>query len=69
MKKEQQRLLLEAKLNLLIEEHHNLDEAIVNIIKNGIPDMLLLQRMKKRKLVLKDEIRTIKKTLVPDILA
>ena len=31
--------------------------------------MLLLQRMKKRKLVLKDEIRTIKKMLIPDILA
>jgi len=69
MKKEQRKLLLQAKLNLLIQEHRDLDEAIARIIESGSADMLLLQRMKKRKLILKDEIRAIKKTLVPDILA
>ena len=69
MKKQQQRLLLEGKLQILMEEHRDLDEAVERMAESGVSDMLRLQRLKKRKLMLKDEIAKIKRMLVPDILA
>ena len=48
-------------------EHRDLDE-VVNTLSNRIDvDQLLLRRMKKRKLQLKDQIARLKSQLVPDL--
>lgn len=51
----------------LKEEHRDLDEAIHQISANPYSDQLRLKRMKKRKLLLKDEIKKIESGLIPDI--
>lgn len=48
-------------------EHRDLDEAIGRLDVADDRDDLLLRRMKKRKLYLKDEIIRLKMQLVPDI--
>jgi len=48
-------------------EHRDLDEAIARLIDLPNRDDLLLSRMKKRKLQLKDQILQLKMLLVPDI--
>lgn len=48
-------------------EHRDLDE-VVNTLSNRIDvDQLLLRRMKKRKLQLKDQIARFKSQLIPDL--
>ena len=57
------------KLNDLINQHAELDDAIERI-NEAIPfDQIKLQRLKKRKLVLKDEIKKLKSNILPDIIA
>lgn len=51
----------------LREEHRDLDEAIHQMAANPFCDQLRLRRMKKRKLVLKDEISKLKSKLIPDM--
>jgi hypothetical protein len=48
-------------------EHRALDEAIVQFVQSGLRDDLHLQRMKKRKLLLKDSITRLEMGLIPDI--
>ena len=48
-------------------EHRDLDEAIDRLQEATDRDDLLLKRMKKRKLQLKDQILRLKMQLVPDI--
>lgn len=48
-------------------EHRDLDAAIVMLAESSTADLLQLQRMKKRKLQLKDHIIQLKMQLVPDI--
>ncbi len=48
-------------------EHRDLDAAIGRLDTDAERDDLLLRRMKKRKLYLKDEILRLKMQLVPDI--
>lgn len=61
---------LREKLEELRLEHRDLDEAILRITNGtGTPDMLALQRMKKRKLVLKDMILKLESMLIDDIIA
>jgi hypothetical protein len=59
------RLLLE----LLKTEHRRLDEEITQLREAGAIDQLEIARLKKRKLLLKDEIRVLHDRLVPDITA
>lgn len=48
-------------------EHRDLDE-VVNTLSNRIDvDQLLLRRMKKRKLQIKDQIARLKSQLIPDL--
>jgi hypothetical protein len=61
--------ILHAKLEALILEHRDLDEIITMIAANPSVDLLKLQRLKKRKLAIKDEIRYIHAQLLPDIIA
>lgn len=60
-------LELQKLLIRLSEEHRDLDEAIHQMAVNPWCDQLRLRRMKKRKLVLKDEIQKVRSRLIPDI--
>jgi len=60
---------LREHLVLLKAEHRDLDDAILALSQRSVPDMLQLQRLKKRKLQLKDEITKAESQLLPDIIA
>ena len=60
---------LKEKLNELINQHSELDEAIERINEKIPFDQVKLQRLKKRKLVLKDEIKKLNSQILPDIIA
>ena len=57
------------KLDEMRTEHRDLDEAILRLTDSAVHDMLSLQRMKKRKLVLKDMIIKYESMLIDDIIA
>ena len=56
------------KLHELRSEHRDLDTVIARIGERS-PDQLHLQRLKKRKLLLKDEISWLESRLIPDNIA
>ncbi len=60
---------IKEKLVELSQEHHDLDAAIHALIETGSGDTLLVQRLKKKKLALKDEIAVLEDQLFPDIIA
>ena len=60
---------LRAKLAQLSEEHSYLNAAISALMKSGSADLLQLSRLKKRKLLLKDQISQIEDSFLPDIIA
>jgi hypothetical protein len=57
------------ELARLRQEHRDLDAAIEALQTQSRPDNLQLQRLKKRKLVLKDRISALEDKLLPDIIA
>ncbi|MCX8509614.1 MAG: DUF465 domain-containing protein [Rhodobacteraceae bacterium] len=61
--------VLRVKLEVLRQEHRDLDEAIGAMESAGRADQLALRRLKKRKLHLKDQIARIEDILTPDIIA
>jgi hypothetical protein len=60
---------LEAELTRLQQEHRDLDAAIDALHQSPAPDLLRLQRLKKRKLLLRDRIAFIEDQITPDIIA
>lgn len=66
---EAERLMLQAQLADLTTEHRDLDAAIRAMETQPMHDQLQVRRMKKRKLVLKDQIGYIERQLDPDELA
>mgnify|MGYP003596981260 CR=1 FL=1 len=48
-------------------EHRDLDQVIAHLSDHPPPDELLVRRLKKRKLALKDKILLLEERLVPDI--
>jgi hypothetical protein len=50
-------------------EHHDLDATIARLEEAPPHDELLLRRMKKRKLALKDRIAAVERLLGPDLIA
>ena len=60
---------LEARLTELRQDHADLDAAVQAISATPMPDMLLIARLKRKKLALKDEIARIEDQLNPDIIA
>ncbi|MEL0106205.1 MAG: DUF465 domain-containing protein [Rhodospirillaceae bacterium] len=60
---------LQNKLAHLKTEHQDLDAAISSLAENKPFAQLEMQRLKKRKLRLKDEIVTLENQLLPDIIA
>ncbi len=60
---------LRKKLEDLTLEHRDLDELLSIATSSPSVDMLKFQRIKKRKLAIKDEIRKIHARILPDIIA
>jgi hypothetical protein len=60
---------LHARLSELRQDHADLDAAVQAISATPLPDMLLIARLKRKKLALKDEIARIEDQLNPDIIA
>jgi len=58
-----------ARLQLLREQHRDLDAAVDALEGSGSADVLQIKRLKKRKLRLKDEIRALAAHSLPDIIA
>ena len=61
--------ILRIELEVLKQEHRDLDEAVKALEERGIQDQLTIQRLKKKKLALKDKIAVIEDRLTPDIIA
>lgn len=57
------------KLAALQSEHRDLDDVIAQIYSGSAFDQLQVQRLKKRKLLLKDQIAQLESELLPDIIA
>jgi hypothetical protein len=64
---DQEKELLLDRLQELRVEHRDLDEIIDRLSEDPLVDQLQIQRLKKRKLHLKDMIRKLESTLIPDI--
>jgi len=60
---------LRRELEELRSEHRDLDDVIARLAERAPFDQLRLQRMKKRKLLLKDQIAQLESKLLPDIIA
>ncbi len=69
MKVMNQNELLIAELVELRRQHRALDDEIAALSESPLGDQLLLKRLKKRKLHLKDEIARVEDKLYPDIIA
>lgn len=66
---EEERRMLEAELHRLQIEHRDLDAAIAALEQLGSFDQLQVQRLKKRKLQLRDRLSEIFDRITPDIIA
>lgn len=60
---------LREELVKLRAEHRLLDDEIVSLETSGTADQLIIRRLKKKKLVLKDQIQAVEDQLTPDIIA
>ena len=60
---------IDQKLAELRAAHRALDERISQLIEQGFPDQLEVQRLKKQKLALKDRIARLESDRLPDIIA
>ena len=58
---------LAVRLLMLQQEHRELDQEIESLYEFPYRDQLLLQRLKKKKLLLKDAIERLKDELIPDL--
>lgn len=61
--------VLRVELEVFRREHRDLDDAINALTERATGDQLTLQRLKKKKLRLKDLISQIEDRLLPDIIA
>lgn len=66
---EDEKAQIRSRLHVLEIEHHDLDDVINRLAENPAQDRLQLQRLKKRKLILKDQIQKLRARLIPDMLA
>jgi hypothetical protein len=66
---EEEKAQIQERLHALEIEHHDLDDVINRLSVDPRQDQLQLQRLKKRKLVLKDQIQKLRARLIPDIIA
>jgi len=61
--------VLRVELEVLRQEHRDLDDAIAALQDRSAQNMLQLQRMKRQKLAVKDKIASIEDRIFPDIIA
>ena len=61
--------ILRLELQKLRDEHRDLDDAIKALEEKVVSDRLSIQRLKKRKLLLKDKISYLQDLIMPDIIA
>ena len=61
--------VLRVELEFFRQEHRDLDQAIVALSNTATADRLMIQRLKKKKLKLKDKITRLEDRLTPDIIA
>jgi hypothetical protein len=66
---DEERSQIQLRLHALEIEHHDLDDVIDRLAVDPSQDRLQLQRLKKRKLALKDQIARLRTRLIPDIIA
>lgn len=66
---EEEKAQIRQRLQALEVEHHDLDDVIGRLTGDPSLDRLQLQRLKKRKLMLKDQIQRLRTRLIPDIIA
>jgi hypothetical protein len=66
---EDERRAIREQIERLREEHRDLDAAIEALMRSGAADRLQLQRLKKRKLALRDRMKRLEDELTPDIIA
>ncbi len=66
---EQDREELSRRLEELKIEHRDLDDVIARLADDGPFNQLQIQRLKKRKLLLKDQMIRLESQLLPDIIA
>lgn len=64
---EAQMLLLKDRIATLRIEHRDLDEVIDRLAGDTVQDDLQLRRLKRRKLMIKDQISQLERQLVPDV--
>ena len=57
------------QLKRLEQEHRDLDEILIELQEKQTIDFLQIKRLKKRKLILKDKIISLKNKIEPDIIA
>lgn len=60
---------LRARLKVLQQEHADLDASIEALGHMPVPDQLMIARLKRKKLTLRDEIVKIEGRILPDIIA
>ena len=65
----EQKEKLRLELKVLKHQHRKLDVAITELQKKPASDQLMVQRLKKRKLLLKDMISHLEDQITPDIIA
>jgi hypothetical protein len=61
--------VLRARLASLRQDHADLDVAVHAIAHSPMPDMMVIGRLKRKKLILKDDIARLMDQLTPDIIA
>ncbi len=57
------------EMSNLRQEHRDLDSALHALVETGRGDHLTLQRLKKKKLAIRDRLAYLEDRLVPDIIA
>lgn len=60
---------LRRRLDVLRLEHRDLDQVIDRLAEKGDYDQLLMRRLKKRKLALKDQMSSLESAILPNIIA
>ena len=60
---------LKARIAELKQEHQDLDAAVAALEAVGRPDQIQIARLKKKKLILRDQIVILENRLTPDIIA
>ena len=66
---DEEKAQIRERLHALEIEHHDLNDVIERLSADPRQDQLQLQRLKKRKLLLKDQIQRLRARLIPDIIA